>query len=206
MYEDGQIENDHRFDAASNTWVPVIPPVKPKMSTGRKIGIGFGGAFAALFLIGLIGAVGDGADTTTSESIAAPAATSSAPIETYVAPAPEPAEPAPAPEEPAPAPAPAEPQFSVSEQNAIEKAESYLEFSAFSKKGLIEQLEFEGFSNADANVAVANISVNWKAQAVKKAQSYLEFSSFSRSSLIAQLKFEGFTSAQAKYGATQVGL
>ena len=68
MYEDGQIENDHRFDAASNTWVPVIPPVKPKMSTGRKIGIGLGGAFAALFLIGLIGAVGDGADTTTSVS------------------------------------------------------------------------------------------------------------------------------------------
>ncbi len=159
MYEDGQIENDHRFDAASNTWVPVIPPVKPKMSTGRKIGIGLGGAFAALFLIGLIGAVGDGAGTTTSEPIAAPAATSPAPIETYVAPAPEPAEPAPAPEEPAPAPAPAEPQFSVSEQNAIEKAESYLEFSSFSRSSLIAQLKFEGFTSAQAKYGATQVGL-----------------------------------------------
>jgi len=33
---------------------------------------------------------------------------------------------------------------------ALEKARSYLDFSAFSYTGLIEQLEFEGFSHAQA--------------------------------------------------------
>jgi colicin import membrane protein len=94
----------------------------------------------------------------------------------------------------------------VSQENAVAKAESYLEFTAFSKKGLIEQLEFEGFSNADAAFAVDNISVDWNEQAVKKAKSYLDFSSFSRQGLIDQLEFEGFTTEQATHGANQVGL
>ncbi len=148
---------------------------------------------------GTPGVAGGAVSVILSSGPAQPAPAAPAPVE--AAPQPKPAAPA----EPEPV-APVEPRFSVSEQNAIESAESYLNFSAFSKKGLIKQLEFEGFSNADANVAVANISVNWKAQAVKSAQAYLEFSSFSRSSLIDQLKFEGFTSAQARYAATQVGL
>jgi hypothetical protein len=40
------------------------PPPPKKMGTGAKVGIGCGGAFAALLLIGIIGAaVGGGADT-----------------------------------------------------------------------------------------------------------------------------------------------
>lgn len=40
-------------------------------------------------------------------------------------------------------------QFTRSEENAIRSAESYLSFSAFSRSGLIDQLEFEGFTNTD---------------------------------------------------------
>lgn len=94
----------------------------------------------------------------------------------------------------------------VSQQNAVKKAKSYLNFSAFSRKGLIEQLEFEGFSTEDATYGVDNVNADWDEQAVKKAKSYLSFSAFSRKGLIEQLEFEGFTYEQAVYGVEQNGL
>ncbi len=89
--------------------------------------------------------------------------------------------------------------------NALEKAKSYLNYSAFSYKGLIEQLEFEGFSTEEATYGADNCGADWNEQAVKKAKSYLSYSSFSRSELIEQLEFEGFTAEQAAYGASQNG-
>ena len=71
---------------------------------------------------------------------------------------------------------------------------------AFSKSGLIEQLEYEGFTKKEAKYAVNNCGANWKEQAVKKAAQYLSSQSFSRSGLIEQLEYEGFTSKQARYG------
>ncbi len=95
---------------------------------------------------------------------------------------------------------------SVSQSNAVEKAKSYLRYSSFSESGLINQLEFEGFSNDEATKAVQGLDVDWNEQAAKKAQSYLDYSSFSRSGLIHQLEFDGFTNAQATYGADSVGI
>ncbi|GAB2764481.1 hypothetical protein GCM10027039_26440 [Terrabacter koreensis] len=94
----------------------------------------------------------------------------------------------------------------VSQEQAIAKAESYLEFTAFSRKGLIEQLQYEQFSKSDATFAVDHITVNWNEQAAKKAQSYLDMTSFSRGGLIDQLRFEGFSKSQAAYGVKAVGL
>lgn len=94
----------------------------------------------------------------------------------------------------------------VSQQNAHNKVASYLEFSAFSRSGLIEQLEFEGFSTPDSTWAVDNVTVNWNEQAAMKAASYLDYSVFSRSGLMDQLGYEGFTRAQANYAVSQVGL
>ena len=88
----------------------------------------------------------------------------------------------------------------VSQSNARKKGTSYLKSSAFSRKGLIEQLEFEGFSNADATYGTDAQNADWNAQAVLKAASYLKSSSFSRSGLVEQLVYEGFTDAQAEYG------
>ncbi len=93
----------------------------------------------------------------------------------------------------------------LGQKNAIKKAESYLDFTSFSRKGLIEQLEYEGFSNAEATYAVDHISVDWNKQAAKKAQSYLDYMSFSRQGLIDQLIYEGFTAEQAEYGVKSVG-
>lgn len=92
------------------------------------------------------------------------------------------------------------------EENALKKAESYLSFSAFSKKSLKEQLDYEGFTTKEIEYAIDNVKVSWNEQAAKKAESYLSYSSFSRKRLIEQLEYEGFTHDQAVYGVTQAGL
>ena len=93
----------------------------------------------------------------------------------------------------------------IGEKNALDKAKSYLDYTAFSKEGLIEQLEYEGFTNAEAKFGVDNCGANWKEQAAKKAKQYMNYSSFSKKGLIDQLEYEGFTSEQAEYGAKAVG-
>ncbi len=101
---------------------------------------------------------------------------------------------------------PAAPNETVSESNAREKAESYLSLMAFSRSGLITQLEFEGFSNQDATYGADAVNANWNEQAAKKAASYLDTMAFSRSGLMTQLLYEGFTEAQASYGVATTGL
>jgi hypothetical protein len=94
----------------------------------------------------------------------------------------------------------------LSQKNAVAKAESYLDIMPFSKSGLVKQLEYEGFSNDDTTYAVNKISVDWKEQAVLKGKSYLDIMPFSRSGLIEQLEYEGFTSEEATYAVDQIGL
>ena len=96
--------------------------------------------------------------------------------------------------------------ISISKQNALKKAKSYLNYSAFSKQGLIEQLEYEKFTLEQAQYGVNNCGANWNEQAEKKAESYLKYSAFSRQRLIEQLEYEGFTHEQAVYGVSAVGL
>ncbi|WP_280403079.1 Ltp family lipoprotein [Nocardia brasiliensis] len=91
-----------------------------------------------------------------------------------------------------------------SQRNAIRSAQQYLDYSAFSRSGLIHQLEYEGFSTADATFAVDSLKVDWNEQAAKSAKQYLEYTSFSRSGLIDQLVYEGFTRVQAEYGVNAV--
>ena len=88
----------------------------------------------------------------------------------------------------------------VSQRNAVNKGASYLKFSAFSRTGLIGQLEYEGFSLDDATYGTDAQNADWNAQAVKKGASYLKFSAFSRTGLIGQLEYEGFTTEQATFG------
>jgi flagellar biosynthesis GTPase FlhF len=100
----------------------------------------------------------------------------------------------------------------LSQQNALKSAEQYLETSAFSEAGLIEQLSSEAgskYPHADAVWAVEHLEVNWDEQAVKAAKQYLSTSSFSCQGLIEQLDSEAgskFTVAQAEYAANKVGL
>lgn len=101
---------------------------------------------------------------------------------------------------------PLEPASTVSQRNAVRTANDYLDYTAFSREGLIKQLEYDDFSTADATFAVDHITVDWNVQAAKAAKAYLDYSGFSRGGLIDQLEYDGFTSAQAAYGASAAGL
>lgn len=106
-----------------------------------------------------------------------------------------------------------EPEMTKAQENAYKSAKSYLDFSAFSRDGLIQQLSSEygeGYKKEDAEFAVnlleENNEVDWNEQAYKSAKSYLEFQSFSLDGLIEQLESEygeGFTHEQAVYGANK---
>ncbi len=94
-------------------------------------------------------------------------------------------------------------------ENATAKAERLLgqQGAAFSKQGLIKQLESEKFSTADATSAVehieANGAVDWNEEAVMKAESYSDLTSLSLPDLVKKLESDGFTPSQAEYGATE---
>ena len=95
--------------------------------------------------------------------------------------------------------------ITMGQQNALRSALQYLNTMAFSKSGLIDQLEYEGYSTEEATYAVENCGADWNEQAAKSAQNYINTMSFSRSGLIDQLIYEGFTQEQAEYGVSAVG-
>lgn len=96
--------------------------------------------------------------------------------------------------------------MTVSQQNALRAAAQYLNVMPFSHDGLIEQLEFEGYSTEDASFAADNCGADWNRQAELMAQQYLDSMPFSHSGLVEQLVFEGFTQEQAEHGVASVGL
>ena len=94
---------------------------------------------------------------------------------------------------------------STSQKTALDKANDYLRVMAFSHSGLVKQLEYEGYSNADATYAADHCGADWNEQALKEAESYLDVMAFSYSGLKEQLEYEGYTSDQATYGADNCG-
>lgn len=168
-----------------------------------------------LFFVVIVGAIGSAGKVTTNagptaaQPVAPPAVTAPPVLPSSPAAAPS-AAPSVAPVAPSAAPQPtqepADPQVSVGEQNAVDKAQGYLGILGFSRSGLIKQLKFDGFSTAEATYGVEHSGANWNEQAAKKAKEYLDVMAFSRSGLIAQLKFDGFTSSQAAHGASAAGL
>ena len=97
------------------------------------------------------------------------------------------------------------PDETAGERNARRSAEAYLEYSSFSRQGLIDQLLYEEFSQADAEYGVDALGADWNEQAALSAEAYLEYSAFSRQGLIDQLIYEGFSQAEAEYGVSQNG-
>ena len=93
----------------------------------------------------------------------------------------------------------------VSQQNAVAKAKSYVAMTGFSHDGLVGQLEYEGFSTKDATYGADNCGADWNAEALEKAKSYVDMSGFSHDGLVEQLEYEKFTADQAAYGADNCG-
>jgi hypothetical protein len=197
-YKPGDVANGHVL-TAQGTWEPA-PAVTPKKKhLGLKI---TGGIVAGIVVLGIIGAV------TGSGETRAPSATPNSRATTSDKPPPKAAAPA---EQAAPA-GQTEPQGTVSQMEALESAQSYLEMSGFSKAGLMDQLTSDygdGFSKTDAAWAIAHLHADWKAEAVEAGRAYLDQQSFSRKGLIDQLSSsygDQFTRAQATYAADKLGL
>jgi hypothetical protein len=186
-------------------WQPATPlHQKPKKRhTARNI---FFAALGTLTVIGVAASLGGSPEPAATRLPGV--VTTTAPPKASLAPTQPPKTTAPAPvvETTTEAPVVTQPSMTRSQEQAVGKAESYLDYAAFSHKGLIEQLEYEGFTKADSTYAVSHITVNWNEQAAKKAESYLEMTQFSRSGLIEQLEYEGFTHKQAVYGVSKAGL
>ena len=97
------------------------------------------------------------------------------------------------------------PIISTGQENALKKAKQYIEYTPMSLNGLIEQLEYEGFSNDEAQYGAENCGADWNEQAVKNAEKYIDYSGFSYTKLIEQLEYEKFSHEQAVYGADNCG-
>jgi len=198
-----QDPNQPRFDVAGF-------PIKPKKKhTLRTVLIVVGAVVGLLLVIGLLSPSEPASGPVQNSPAATTPIDGPTPQDPIVTPTNKPTT---APKTTAPKPKAAQPSLTKSQEQAIGSAKSYLEFSAFSRKGLIRQLSSsagEGFSVADATYAVDHITVNWNEQAARSAKSYLEMTHFSRQGLIHQLESsagEGFTHAQAVYGVTKAGL
>ena len=192
---------------------PPPPPVQPAIggttkNTKRARNSGWG---KRIFVIGVFMFLGGIILTAVSHSSTKTPTTPA--LSTAPAPAaPAAPAPAPAPAAPAPAPAPAAPTLTTSQSEAISQAKEYLDTQAFSRSGLIKQLDspYGGqFSEADATYAVDSLNVDWSAQAAKAAKEYLGTMAFSHAGLVEQLASpygSGFTQAQAEYGVSAAGL
>lgn len=94
----------------------------------------------------------------------------------------------------------------ASQASAVRSAQTYIEIQGFSREGLINQLEYEGYSTADASAAVDSLGIDYNEQAARSAETYLEIQGFSYKGMVEQLSYEGYTASQAAYGASSVGL
>lgn len=97
------------------------------------------------------------------------------------------------------------PKLTLAQQNVIRTAQSYLDYSGFSRTGLIGQLEYEGYSTEDATFGADSAGADWNAEAAESAQSYLDYSAFSREGLYDQLAYEGFSAEEIEFGLSAVG-
>ena len=114
-------------------------PAKTGMSRGKKIGLGVGAAALALIALGSIGNSNKTTSSTsdssglTSTAVGTPTTATTAATTTTSTTS-----------------TTSTSVFTPAQDNAIAKAKSYLDFSGFSKQGLIKQLEFDKFTPAQA--------------------------------------------------------
>lgn len=96
-------------------------------------------------------------------------------------------------------------KVTMGESQALKKAQEYLEVSAFSYDGLVEQLMYDQFSEDEAKYAADKCGADWHEQAIAKAKEYLELSSFSAKGLMEQLQYDGFTYIEAYMAVLSLG-
>jgi SOS response regulatory protein OraA/RecX len=94
---------------------------------------------------------------------------------------------------------------SLGETNALKAAENYLDLMAFSKSGLADQLEYDGYTEKQIEFAVNNCYVDFAAEAAEAAENYIEIMAFSKQELTDQLEYDGYTENQIRFALQMVG-
>ena len=92
----------------------------------------------------------------------------------------------------------------IGQDNALRAAINYLSIMPFSYSGLVEQLEYEGYTHSQAIYGADNCGADWYVQAARHAEQYLSIMPFSRDGLYDQLEYEGYTAAQINYALSKV--
>ena len=77
-------------------------------------------------------------------------------------------------------------------EQALDKAQNYVDFTSFSEADLRRQLEYHEFSPEAIQFALDNVNVDYQAECIEKAESYLELTSFSEADLREQLEYHEF--------------
>jgi len=87
----------------------------------------------------------------------------------------------------------------------LQKALQFIENLDKSYTGLIEILEFVGYSHEEAVYAADNCNADWNQEAAESARGYMDVKDFSKEELIKQLiDGDGYTKEQAEYGASTI--
>ena len=93
-------------------------------------------------------------------------------------------------------------------KQAKKAAKDWIEYSAYSRKNLIETLsQSDGYTIDDATAAVDGLNIDWNEQALRSAKDWLEYSGYSRKNLIETLsQSDGYSQSQATYAAEKAGV
>lgn len=84
-------------------------------------------------------------------------------------------------------------------QSALAEAASLFKYQSFSYNGLIDMLEYKGYSTEVAEYAADNCGADWNEQALKKAENYLQFSGYSYEALLKILEADCFEADEITY-------
>lgn len=92
------------------------------------------------------------------------------------------------------------------QSNAVKMAKEYLIDYPCSRKGLIWELEYKGFTKDEAIYGADNAGADWYEQAIISAEEALDSGAYSRRGLIRSLEQDGFTIEEAIHGVNATGL
>lgn len=91
------------------------------------------------------------------------------------------------------------PASSIGEQNALNSATGYINYSDFSEQKLRDQLKYEGFTEDEIDYAIDNVIADYNQEASDRATIYYTTQSLSKARVIQQLEYEGYTQSQIEY-------
>ena len=92
------------------------------------------------------------------------------------------------------------------ERNALASAQTYLSVMNFSYQGIIDMLEYEGYSETECKYAADNCGADWNGMAANEAKKLIDGGVTTKEEIVDQLIFKGYTYQQAVHGAEANGL